>query len=160
MLDLRWGEGRRKADERIVGPGTGSFTRGFGQVHMMVQAALKRKQAVAVGKGEGVWSWIHILDLTSLYFLLVEGVLEKKLDIPSGAKGYYFAENGAKSWKSIAERIGEVGHKIGAFEGSEVVTMNLAEAKEEFGYGSERDAEGVVGSRYVLHVGCIVTAWY
>jgi hypothetical protein len=31
--------------------------------------------------------------------------------------------------------------------------MSLGEAKEEFGYGSERDAEGVVGSRYVMSAG-------
>jgi hypothetical protein len=61
--------------------------------------------------------------------------------------GYYFAENGASSWKSISEKIGEVGKKIGAFDGSEVGSMSLGEAKEQFGYGSERDAEGVVGSR-------------
>jgi hypothetical protein len=38
----------------IVGPGTGSFTLGFGQVHMIAQASLKRKHAVMVGAGSGV----------------------------------------------------------------------------------------------------------
>ncbi|KAE9381141.1 NAD(P)-binding protein [Stipitochalara longipes BDJ] len=132
----------------IFGPGTGSFTLGFGQIHMMVQAALKRKQAVMVGKGSGVWSRIHILDLTTLYFLLVQATLspDSKSPVPSGEKGYYFASHGAQSWESIGEKIGEVGKKIGAFESSEVGSMNLGEAKEEFGYSSERDAEGVVGS--------------
>ncbi|PMD64312.1 NAD dependent epimerase/dehydratase family protein [Hyaloscypha bicolor E] len=130
----------------IFGPGTGSFTLGFGQVHMMVQAALKRKQAVMVGAGSGVWSRIHILDLTSLYFLLTQAILDKKPDLRSGKKGFYFVENGTSSWKGIAERISVVGKKIGAFESEEVGKMSLGEAKEEFGYGSERDAEGVVGS--------------
>jgi hypothetical protein len=73
--------------------------------------------------------------------------VDKKPDLPSGKTGYYFVENGTSSWKSISERIGEVGKKIGAFENSEVGSMGLGEAKEEFGYASERDAEGVVGSR-------------
>ncbi|KAH8757077.1 NAD dependent epimerase/dehydratase family protein [Hyaloscypha finlandica] len=130
----------------IFGPGTGSFTLGFGQVHMIVQASLKRKHAVMVGAGSGIWSRIHILDLTSLYFLLTQAILDQKSDPPSGKTGYYFAENGASSWESISKKIGEVGKKIGAFDGSEVRSMSLGEAKEEFGYGSERDAEGVVGS--------------
>lgn len=46
-----------------------------------------------------------------------------------------------------------VGGRIGVFEGSEeseggkVGRIGLEEAKEEFGYGSLRDAEGVLGSR-------------
>jgi len=57
--------------------------------------------------------------------------IDQKSDPPSGKTGYYFAENGASSWKSISEKIGEVGKKIGAFEGSEVGSMSLGEAKEE-----------------------------
>lgn len=48
---------------------------------------------------------------------------------------------------SIAEKIGVGGGKIGMFEGREIRRMGLEEAKEEFGYGSQRDAEGVLGSR-------------
>jgi hypothetical protein len=131
-----------------VGPGTGSFTLGFGQVHMMVQAALKRHQAVMIGAGSGTWSRIHIQDLTSLYLLLTQAILSSQAP-PSGKTGYYFASHGSQSWKSIAEKIGEVGLKIEAFESSVVGNMSLSEAKEEFGYGSERDAEGVLGSRLV-----------
>lgn len=112
----------------------------------MVQAALKHHQPVTVGAGTGIWSRIHIQDLTSLYLLLTQTILSSHPP-PSGKTGYYFAENGEQSWKSIAEKIGEVGGKIGAWEGSKVGRMGLEEAKEEFGYGSERDAEGVVGSR-------------
>jgi hypothetical protein len=39
---------------REVGPGTGSFTLGVGQVHMMVQLALKNRQSVMIGAGAGV----------------------------------------------------------------------------------------------------------
>ena len=133
-----------------VGPGTGSFTLGFGQIHMMVQAALKHHHPITVGAGTGIWSRIHIQDLTSLYLLLTQSTLSSHHHPPPSVKtGYYFAENGEQSWKRIAEKIGEVGGRIGAFEGreGEVGRMGLEEAKEEFGYGSERDAEGVVGSR-------------
>jgi hypothetical protein len=38
----------------IFGPGTGFFTLGVGQVHMMTQLALNNKQAVVLGAGRGV----------------------------------------------------------------------------------------------------------
>ena len=41
-------------DHALVGRGTGLFREGFGQVHMMAQLALKKKQAVQVGSGSGV----------------------------------------------------------------------------------------------------------
>jgi hypothetical protein len=113
---------------------------------MMVQAALKRHQAVMIGTNSAIWSRVHILDLTTLYLLLTQAILSSNAP-PSGKTGYYFASHGSQSWKSIAEKIGEVGKKIGAFDSSEVGKMTLGEAAEEFGYASERDAEGVLGSR-------------
>jgi hypothetical protein len=116
---------------------------------MLVQTALTHHQPITVGAGTGIWSRIHIQDLTSLYLLLTQSILSSSPP-PSGKTGYYFAENGEQSWESIAEKIGEVGGRIGVFEGSEgskVGRVGLEEANEEFGYGSQRDAEGVLGSR-------------
>ncbi len=42
-----------------VGPGTGFFTLGFGQVHMVAQASLKKKQAVMIGAGSGVSTSVY-----------------------------------------------------------------------------------------------------
>lgn len=36
------------------GRGTGLFTEGVGQIHQMIQLALKREQAVMIGSGIGV----------------------------------------------------------------------------------------------------------
>jgi hypothetical protein len=40
----------------LVGPGTGSFTLGVGQVHMMTQLSLKKKESVMIGEGSGVYN--------------------------------------------------------------------------------------------------------
>jgi hypothetical protein len=121
---------------------------------MLVQTALTHHQPITVGSGTGIWSRIHIQDLCSIYLLLTQSILSSSQPPPpSGKTGYYFAENGEQSWISIAEKIGVVGGRIGVFEGSEgseggkVGRIGLEEAKEEFGYGSLRDAEGVLGSR-------------
>lgn len=117
---------------------------------MLVQTALTHHQPITVGAGTGIWSRIHIQDLCSLYFLLTQSILSSSQPPPNGKTGYYFAENGDQSWVSIAENIGVVGGRIGVWEGSDgsgVGRIGLEEAKEEFGYGSQRDAEGVLGSR-------------
>ena len=46
--------GRNTVDHLIVGRGTGLFTDGIGQLHMMIQLALKKRQAVRIGSGSGV----------------------------------------------------------------------------------------------------------
>jgi predicted MPP superfamily phosphohydrolase len=98
-----------------------------------------------------IWHRVHILELSNLYVLLVKAILGQKPNLPTGKTGYYFAENGYQSWKIIAERIGGVGKKIGAFETSGVEEITLEEAAEEFYHGDLRDAEAVLASKYVFH---------
>jgi len=129
----------------IFGRGTGSFTLGVGQVHMMTQLGLKKKQSVMLGTGSGIWSRVHILDLTNLFTLLIRAILDRKT-LPTGKTGYYFVENGFQTWKSIAEGIGKAGKELGAFETEEVGEVTMNEAADEFYNGSLRDAEGVLAS--------------
>jgi hypothetical protein len=149
----------------IFGPGTGFFTLGVGQVHMMTQLALKNKQAVMLGSGRGVsfiqhsiqytantflnqmWSRIHILDLSNLFYLLVHAILDEKPDLPNGKTGYYFAENGIQGWDMIAEKIGQISKELGAFETDGIKKIELKEAADEFYGGDLRHAEGVLGSK-------------
>lgn len=133
---------------------------------MIVQMALKKKQSVMIGPGEGVgrcyhdllfsrlisrqiWNRIHIQDLSRLYYLLVQAALDDKANLPNGKTGYFFAENGDQSWKDIAERIGQTGKELGVFESSEVISITLQEAADEFYEGQLRDTEGVLASKYV-----------
>jgi hypothetical protein len=85
--------------------------------------------------------------LSDLFYLLVHAILDEKPDLPSGKTGYYFAENGIQSWKSISEKIGQVGKELGAFETDEIKTIELKEAADEFYGGDPRHAEGVLGSK-------------
>ncbi|KAE8451665.1 hypothetical protein EG329_003122 [Mollisiaceae sp. DMI_Dod_QoI] len=54
----------------------------------------------------------HISDLTALYALLVEKILQKE-PIPSGEKGYYFAMAHRISWWTIMSRLAEGLHMRG-----------------------------------------------
>lgn len=114
---------------------------------MIVQLALKKKQSVTIGPGEGVWNRVHIKDLSKLYFLLVQALLDGKTDVPSGKTGYFFAENGYQSWREIADRVAKAGKEVGAFEHCEVTSVTLQEAADEFYDGDLRHAEGVLVSK-------------
>ncbi|KAG4437897.1 hypothetical protein IFR05_006616 [Cadophora sp. M221] len=127
----------------IFGRGTGSFTLGVGQVHMITQLSLKKKQSVMLGSGSG--NRVHILDLTDLFTLLIRAILDGK-SLPFGKTGYYFVENGFQTWKSISEGIGKAGKELGAFETEEVGEITMQEAADEFYNGDLRHAEGVLAS--------------
>ncbi|KAH8602987.1 NAD dependent epimerase/dehydratase family protein [Bisporella sp. PMI_857] len=142
----------------IFGRGTGLFTEGVGQVHMLTELALKAKQAVMVGSGSGIWNRVHIKDLSNLYLLLTQRILSQKAT-PHGKTGYYFAENGYQSWKSIATGIGKVGKEFGIFATDAVGNVELQEVADRWYGGNVNSAEGVLASnarikadraRYVL----------
>lgn len=79
----------------IYGPGRGLHRESI-QVPWFVRLAKKHNVALHIGRGENVWSNVHIDDLCDLYLLILERA-------PAGA--FYFAENGENSMRQIAEAI-------------------------------------------------------
>ncbi|KAJ3511866.1 hypothetical protein NMY22_g15510 [Coprinellus aureogranulatus] len=104
-------------------------------IPQLVEAALSRGRAGFFGKGANIWCHVHIMDLASLYVLLVDAIaphdgLESRArsrqasdndEPPSrprtpvirdasylthGEQGFYFAENGEVSILQVAEAIG------------------------------------------------------
>lgn len=67
------------------------------QIPFLINQAKKDEAARYVGAGANRWSNVHIDDLTDLYLLAVES---------AEAGSFFFAENGEKSLKAIAEEIG------------------------------------------------------
>lgn len=86
------------------------------------------------------------MDLGNLYYLLVSAILSGN-HASHGKEGYYFAENGFQSWKSIAEAIGTLGNGLGIFETSKVGDIDMQEVGDVFYGGSLRDAEAVLASK-------------
>ena len=102
----------------IYGRGRGAHQESI-QVPRLI--ALARKYGVArhVGRGENIWSNVHIDDLVSLYLLAFEKA-------PAGA--FYYAENGENSYREIAEAISRM---LGF--GGRTQPMPIAEAVAELG---------------------------
>ncbi|RDW66477.1 NAD dependent epimerase family protein [Coleophoma cylindrospora] len=131
----------------IFGTGTGLFATSNSQVGSIVELSLAHqpRQAVVVGKGEGVWSRVSIVDVSHLFYLLVQAV--GSASPPFGKEGYYFVENGSQSWMSISQKIGEVFKAKGIASTDEVAGITLKEAGDALYGGSEREAEAILASK-------------
>ncbi|ASK32107.1 epimerase [Chryseobacterium sp. T16E-39] len=68
------------------------------QVPALIQFSKEKGFGVYFGKGENIWSNVHIEDLADLYVLALENAKAGTL---------YYAENGSSTIKNIAENISE-----------------------------------------------------
>jgi len=89
------------------------------QVPRLIALAQKHGAGRHVGRGENVWSNVHIDDLVPLYVLALEKA-------PAGA--FYYAENGENSYREIAQAISRM---LGF--GGRTEPMPMPEAIAEFG---------------------------
>jgi len=102
----------------IYGHGTGLHTQSI-QVPWMIAVAKKHQMARYIGKGDNIWSTVHIEDVVSAYMLALEKA-------PAGS--FFFLENGESSFREIAETIqSELG-----FEGT-AQSWTVEEAIQEWG---------------------------
>jgi nucleoside-diphosphate-sugar epimerase len=99
------------------------------QVPRLIALAKKHGAGAHVGRGENIWSNVHIDDLVPLYL----GALEKA---PAGA--FYYAENGENSYREIAAAISRMlgfGGRTRAMPMDEAVA-EFGETAAQFSYGS------------------------
>ena len=89
------------------------------QVPRLIALAKKHRAGTHVGRGENIWSNVHIDDLVPLYLRALEKA-------PAGA--FYYAENGENSYREIAEAISRM---LGF--GGRTRPMPMDEAIAEFG---------------------------
>jgi len=111
----------------IYGPGRGAHRESI-QVPRLIEIARKHGVARHVGRGENVWSNVHIDDVVSLYLLALEKA-------PAGA--FYYAENGENSYREIAAAIGRM---LGF--GGATRPMPMPEAIGEFGESAAQFSMG------------------
>jgi nucleoside-diphosphate-sugar epimerase len=102
----------------IYGCGTGLHTQSI-QIPSMIAVARKHQMARYIGRGENIWSTVHIEDVVSAYVLALE---------KASAGSFFFLENGESSFKEIAETIQD---ELG-FEGT-AQSWTVEEAAQEWG---------------------------
>jgi nucleoside-diphosphate-sugar epimerase len=99
------------------------------QVPRLIALARKHRAGVHIGRGENVWSNVHIDDLVPLYLRALEKA-------PAGA--FYYAENGENSYHEIAEAISRMlgfGGRTRAMAMDEAIA-EFGETAAQFSYGS------------------------
>jgi nucleoside-diphosphate-sugar epimerase len=92
------------------------------QIPWLIALAKKHGVPRHVGRGENIWSNVHIDDLVDLYLLALERA-------PAGA--FYYAENGEHPMREACQAIGRM---LGLGERTE--PMTLAAAAAEWGEGA------------------------
>jgi nucleoside-diphosphate-sugar epimerase len=102
----------------IYGSGTGAH-RDSVQVPRLIDLAKQSGIPRHIGRGENIWSHVHIDDLVELFMLALDKA-------PAGS--FFYAENGEASMKQVAQAIGRM---LGI--GDRTETWPLAEAIESWG---------------------------
>ena len=95
------------------------------QVPLLIELAKKRGNAAHAGRGENIWSNVHIDDLVTLYALAIDRA-------PAGA--FYFAENGENSMHEACVAI----NRMLGFAGPPSA-MSMREAAAVWGEGTAED---------------------
>ncbi|KAL1944844.1 hypothetical protein VTO73DRAFT_2464 [Trametes versicolor] len=75
------------------------------QIPYLIKAALARKHAGMVGRGQARWPNVHIDDVADLYIVLFDAIVSGTSR--HGWEGFYFGENGQHSWYQISRAIGD-----------------------------------------------------
>ena len=105
------------------------------QAPLSIRAAIKVGQAEVLGDGNGVWDFVHIADLSSLYEIITARAIKNE-PLPDGERGIYFSGTGRFAWKEFAQGIADAGFKLGAFKTSEVKSISLEEAAQRWSGGA------------------------
>jgi len=138
----------------IYGIGTGPFHTLSIQFPAIIRSAIKTGQVETIGEGKGIWDYVHIADLVTLYTLLVSKIVAGEA-LPSGEQGILFSATGRYTWGEAAEYIGKALFDLGAIKTPEVRHISLEEAAEkwsggqlllaELGFASNSRTTSVVG---------------
>ncbi|KAI0331859.1 NAD-P-binding protein [Cubamyces sp. BRFM 1775] len=99
-------------------------------VPIFVRGALKRGNVGVMGKGITRWGNVHIDDLADLYIRMVDVILEDPATekISHGREGYFFADNGELSMRSVLEAIADPLFTLGRISTRELVPYAPGEA--------------------------------
>ncbi|KAK7193459.1 hypothetical protein DPSP01_000021 [Paraphaeosphaeria sporulosa] len=112
----------------IIGIGRGPGNTRTIQVPMLVELSRKRGKAFQLGKGEATWNFVHIHDLSDVYFRLTEAAAAGGGNADWGLEAYYFAEAGELEWGALTKTVAALLHEAGALGSAEVDALSAEEA--------------------------------
>ncbi|KAK7033286.1 hypothetical protein R3P38DRAFT_2921832 [Favolaschia claudopus] len=138
----------------IYGRGRGPYSRTSVQIPALIRAALRLKQSIHVGPGLSIWNGVHVDDLVSLYFLLLDDALSGARKAPTGLECFYLCATDTYEWRELAAEIGKRLHAKGAIPTAEARPLKPEEVQDalgawsDFAYGS--NSRSAAGKAYDL----------
>ncbi|KIV91616.1 hypothetical protein PV10_06134 [Exophiala mesophila] len=128
----------------IYGPGRGPDNQRSVQIYGAAEGFLKHQKAFKIGKGENVWHYIHVHDLSNLYLLLGEAAANGGPPATWNDQGYYLAENGSFVWGEVLQAIAKIAYKKKLLPSDELESYGGNEAEKSFWqYATGTDSQGV-----------------
>ncbi|PPQ71191.1 hypothetical protein CVT24_010009 [Panaeolus cyanescens] len=112
------------------------------QIPTLVRLSVDRRRAGMVGEGKNVWNNVHIDEVADLYILLVDLIISGSVysiapkHFEHGVAGFYFAENGEHTLRSIGDAIGKVLVSKGITSNATPTTFTEEEHKRYFPNGT------------------------
>lgn len=125
----------------IYGLGSGMFNRVTIQYPLQMKSAAKEGTAEYVGDGEGIWDFVHVLDLAELYEIVLLDWVEGIKSVPIGEGGILFSGTGTFKWREVAEGIAQAGFQMGVFRDATTRSISLEEAARKWVKGNEQLCE-------------------
>ncbi|KIW16591.1 hypothetical protein PV08_03779 [Exophiala spinifera] len=112
----------------IIGAGRGPGNARSKQLYRTTETFLKHQQAFKVGKGENIWHYINVQDLSDLYLLLGEAAVNGGPPATWNDQGYYLAENGPFVWGEVLQEVAKIAHKEGLLPDSTLKSLSPEDA--------------------------------
>jgi nucleoside-diphosphate-sugar epimerase len=119
----------------IYGPGRGPDNQRSVQIYNSAKYFLENQQAFKVGKGDNIWHYVHVQDLSNLYLLLGEAAASGGPPATWNEQGYYLAENGSFVWGEVLESMAQIAYKKGLLPNDKVESYTADEVNKLFPHG-------------------------
>ncbi|KAL0063869.1 hypothetical protein AAF712_009223 [Marasmius tenuissimus] len=102
---------------------------------ILIPTSIKRGYGITIGKGENLWSHVHIDDLTDFYELLFKSVVDqsKSKDVPHGREGYFFLGAEESKGHQHYKETSRILFDLGKVKSTEPTPFTEEEATEYFG---------------------------
>ncbi|KAI0077637.1 NAD-P-binding protein [Panus rudis PR-1116 ss-1] len=100
---------------------------------LLTKIAIARGRVGVVGKGLGLWPFVHIDDTADLYIVLLDAILRNPDKVDHGRNGYYIAGNGEFAIGEVSKAIGQVLVELGTLKDAEPTTFTREELVKYFG---------------------------
>ncbi|KAL0942693.1 nad dependent epimerase dehydratase family protein [Colletotrichum truncatum] len=121
----------------IYGKGLGPANTRSVQIPALVEATLKRKRGVQVGKGLSRWGNVHVEDVSQLFAKLVEKAVEGKSNAQVwNENGLYLTGVGEISFGEISKLVATAASKKGLIPSDEVEVLGPEEANTVLPHGA------------------------